>query len=70
MVNGLESARSVPHLVRLFELADQAGMLLDPDLAVDRLRGVLALAGFAMQSQAEQAHGRSERVRACRTRTP
>ncbi len=46
MVNGLESARSVPHLVRLFELADQAGILLDPEMAVDRLRRVLALAGF------------------------
>jgi len=45
MVGGLESARSVPHLCELFVLADRAGLLRDPDLAVDRMRAVLALAG-------------------------
>ncbi|GAB3959088.1 dihydrodipicolinate synthase family protein [Actinoallomurus acanthiterrae] len=45
MVGGLESARSVPHLVRLFELADQAGLLPDPELAVARMRAWLTVQG-------------------------
>lgn len=45
MVRGLESARSVVHLARQFELADQAGLLVDPVMAADRLRRVLAVAG-------------------------
>ncbi len=45
MVTGLESARSVPHLAKLFVLADRAGLLADPDLAVERMRRVLAVAG-------------------------
>ncbi|PYM11240.1 MAG: dihydrodipicolinate synthase family protein, partial [Candidatus Rokuibacteriota bacterium] len=47
MVGGLESARSIVHLAELFRLADQAGVLRDPDLAVSRMRGVLAVAGVA-----------------------
>ena len=47
MVGGLESARSVVHLAELFVLADQAGLLLDPDLATERMRRVLAVAGLA-----------------------
>jgi hypothetical protein len=46
MVSGLESARSVVHLAELFVLADQAGLLRDPDLAHDRMRRFLALAGI------------------------
>ena len=45
MVGGLESARSVPHLSRLFILADQAGLLSNPELAVERMRAFLKLAG-------------------------
>jgi hypothetical protein len=45
MVGGLESARSVVHLGRLFVLADQAGLLTDPELATERMGRVLALAG-------------------------
>ncbi len=45
MVGGLQSARSVPHLVRLFVLADEAGLLRDPELAAARMRCWLALAG-------------------------
>lgn len=45
MVGGLESARSVPHLAELFVFADQAGLLRDPDLATERMRRVLAVAG-------------------------
>ena len=46
MVGGQESARSILHLARLFILADQAGVLCDPDRAVARMRLVLALAGI------------------------
>ena len=45
MVGGLESARSVVHLARAFVLADQAGLLGDRELAADRLRAVLRVAG-------------------------
>jgi hypothetical protein len=47
MVGGLESGRSVLHLAELFVLADQAGLLRDPELASERMRHVLALAGIA-----------------------
>lgn len=45
MVAGLQSARSLPHLAELFVLADRAGLLPDPDLAVGRMRTLLHLAG-------------------------
>jgi hypothetical protein len=45
MVGGLESGRSAVHLAKLFVLADQAGLLRDTELAVDRMRPVMALAG-------------------------
>ncbi|MFB4319521.1 dihydrodipicolinate synthase family protein [Actinomadura sp. 21ATH] len=43
MVGGLESARSVPHLVRLFQLAD--GLYPDPELAAARMRAWLTVQG-------------------------
>ncbi|WP_262030045.1 dihydrodipicolinate synthase family protein [Microvirga sp. Mcv34] len=45
MVGGQESARSTLHLAELFRLADKAGLLRDPDLAVERMRAVLATRG-------------------------
>lgn len=45
MLGGAESWRSVPHLAEVFRLADAAGLLVDPDRAVERMRRVLALAG-------------------------
>jgi hypothetical protein len=45
LVGGLESARSVVHLAELFVLADRAGILRDPELATERMRRVLVLAG-------------------------
>jgi hypothetical protein len=47
MVNGQEVSRSVVHLSRQFTLADQAGLLEDPELAVHRMALVLELAGIA-----------------------
>ena len=45
MVGGLQSARSAVHLGRLFELANEAGLLRDPDLAAGRMRQWLAGGG-------------------------
>ena len=45
MVGGLESARSVAHMSRLFILADHAGLLLDQEMAMERMQRFLALAG-------------------------
>jgi len=45
MVGGQEGARSVTHLAELFVLANRAGLLHDPDLATERMRRVLAVAG-------------------------
>jgi hypothetical protein len=45
MVGGMESARSIAHLARAFVLADQAGLLDDRELAAERLRAVLRVAG-------------------------
>jgi len=47
MVGGLESGRSAVHLGTLFVLADKAGLLRDAELAVDRIRHVMALAGVS-----------------------
>jgi hypothetical protein len=47
MVGGMESARSTAHLCELFVLADQAGLLRDPGLAMVRMRSFLLLAGVA-----------------------
>ena len=46
LVGGFESARSIVHLAELFVLADRAGILRDPDLAADRMRRLLAVAGI------------------------
>ena len=45
MLAGLESARSIVHLADLFVLADRAGLLPDPALAVARMRHVLRCRG-------------------------
>jgi hypothetical protein len=47
MVAGQESARGVVHLSQLFRLAGEAGLLADPELAVSRMKLVLALAGVS-----------------------
>ena len=47
MVGGLESGRSAVHLARLFVLADQAGLLRDAELAADRVRLVMEVAGVS-----------------------
>ncbi|HXV72621.1 MAG TPA: dihydrodipicolinate synthase family protein [Acidimicrobiia bacterium] len=46
MVAGAESARSLPHLARILVLADEAGLLVDPELAIERMRPVLEVGGI------------------------
>ncbi|HEY8455415.1 MAG TPA: dihydrodipicolinate synthase family protein [Actinopolymorphaceae bacterium] len=45
MVGGMQSARSVLHLVEAFRLADQAGLFSDPELACSRMRTFLRISG-------------------------
>ncbi|MER7962123.1 dihydrodipicolinate synthase family protein [Streptomyces ardesiacus] len=45
MVGGLQSARSLPHFARAYELADGLGLFPDPKLAQERMRSMLSLYG-------------------------
>jgi hypothetical protein len=45
MVGGQQSTRSLPHLAELFRLADAANLLEQPELAVRRMKTLLALHG-------------------------
>lgn len=46
MVGGQESARSTLHLAELFRLADQAGLLANPEAATQRMKTVMASRGI------------------------
>jgi len=46
MVGGQQGARSALHLAALFRLADQAGLLSDPDRASARMATVMATYGI------------------------
>ena len=46
MVGGQQSARSMLHFAEAFRLADAAGLIEDPTLAVERMKHLLALHGF------------------------
>ncbi|MEU9357066.1 dihydrodipicolinate synthase family protein [Streptomyces sp. NPDC048301] len=45
MVGGLQSARSLPHLAKAYELADRLGLFPDPELAEARMRALLDVHG-------------------------
>ncbi|WP_030347616.1 dihydrodipicolinate synthase family protein [Streptomyces sp. NRRL S-1022] len=45
MVGGLQSARSLPHLARAYELADTLGLFPDPELAEERMGNLLSVYG-------------------------
>lgn len=47
MVGGMQSARGIRHYADVFRLADQAGLLADPELAVARMRSLCAVAGIS-----------------------
>lgn len=46
MPAGFQSSRDITHYAQVFRLADQAGLLAKPDLAVHRMRTLLALHGI------------------------
>lgn len=48
MVGGQEGARSTLHLAELFRLADNAGVLRDPEMATRRMASVMALRGIGV----------------------
>ena len=48
MVGGLHSGRSVVHLSKTFELADQAGLITDPALAAFRMSDFLRINGVGV----------------------
>ncbi|MEU7281002.1 dihydrodipicolinate synthase family protein [Streptomyces sp. NPDC045431] len=45
MVGGLQSARSLPHLAKAYELADRLSLFPDPELAESRMRSLLTVYG-------------------------
>ncbi|MEU0299314.1 dihydrodipicolinate synthase family protein [Streptomyces sp. NPDC006175] len=45
MVGGMQSARSLPHLAKAYELADRLGLFPDPELAEARMRALLTVHG-------------------------
>jgi len=47
MVGGQQSTRSIQHFSELFRLADKAGLLRDPEMAVTRMKALLAVHGVA-----------------------
>ena len=46
MPAGFQSSRDITHYAEVFRLADRAGLLTKPDLAVHRMRTLLALYGI------------------------
>ena len=46
MVGGQQSTRSLEHLCELFRLADAAHLLEQPELAVQRMKTLLAIHGI------------------------
>jgi hypothetical protein len=45
MLNGAQAMRPLPYFTEVFRLADQAGLLRNPDLAVQRMKAMLTLYG-------------------------
>ncbi len=48
MVGGMQSARSIVHFSELFDLANTAQLLLDPELAAHRFSGLLDVSGVSV----------------------
>jgi len=47
MLGGAQAMRPLPYFTEVFKLADQNGLLLDPDLAAARMTSLLGLYGVA-----------------------
>lgn len=45
MLGGAQAMRPLPYFVEVFRLADQCGLLRDPDLAAKRMGNLLAMYG-------------------------
>ncbi|MGO4625124.1 dihydrodipicolinate synthase family protein [Ensifer sp. 2YAB10] len=45
MLNGAQAMRPLPYFIEVFRLADQCGLLRKPELAVERMKKLLALYG-------------------------
>ena len=45
MLNGAQASRPLPDFVEIFKMADSCGLLRDPDLAVSRMKRLLAIYG-------------------------
>lgn len=45
MIGGMQSARGIRHYADVFRLADHAGLLADPELAITRMKSLCAVAG-------------------------
>ncbi|WP_171180136.1 dihydrodipicolinate synthase family protein [Ruegeria sp. HKCCD8929] len=45
MLNGAQSTRSLPYFVDCFKMADECGLLRDPDMAIERMGNLLKLYG-------------------------
>jgi hypothetical protein len=45
MLNGAQAMRPLPYFVEVFRLADQCGLLRDPELAITRMKTLLAVYG-------------------------
>ena len=52
MVSGAQAMRPLPYFTEIFKLADQAGLLSDPELAVKRMKKLLAVYGALMRDLA------------------
>ena len=46
MPGGMQSARGILHYADIFRLADQANVLDKPELAIKRMRNLLAIYGI------------------------
>lgn len=46
MIGGMQSARGILHYAEIFRLADRAGLLADPELAVARMKALCRLHGI------------------------
>ena len=47
MVGGMQSARGILHYADIFRLADQAGLIIDPDMAAARMKNLCQINGIA-----------------------
>jgi hypothetical protein len=47
MIGGMQSARGIAHYADVFQLADAAGLLRDPGLAVRRMQALCLMHGVA-----------------------